>query len=59
MALVEGCGEGGIGERDSTSDKESSESLSLFMVSAAACTRGEGRGETCEGSGERSMGCEG
>ena len=33
-----------MGERDSTSDRDSSESESQFMVSAAACTRGEGQG---------------
>ena len=36
-----GCGDGGIGERDSTSERDSSDSLSLFIVSAAACTSGE------------------
>ena len=30
-----------MGERDSTSDRESSDPLSLFIVSAGACTRGE------------------
>ena len=34
-----------MGERDSTSDNMRSESLSLFMVSAAAWTRGERQGE--------------
>ena len=51
-----------MGDSDSTSDRESSESESLFMVSAAACTSGEevatrgedgaDRGKDGEGGGE-------
>ena len=36
------CGEGGRGERDSTSERDNSESVSLLMVSAIACTGGVG-----------------
>ena len=37
-----------MGERDSTSERERSESVSLIIVSAAAWTRGEkGAGDTC------------
>ena len=45
-----------MGEIDSTSDRDSSLSVSLFIVSAAACTSGEGREEREEerdDSGER------
>ena len=46
-----------MGERDSTSDSDMSVSLSLFIVSAAACTRGEGSGEV-RGEGGREEGRE-